>query len=86
MTAESGRNDPPLTHSSSSRLTVLVGQLAFTLTNNLSTVSGDPSLNNAHHVGGVWVGSGRRVNEGGAVGDSGGVAMAEKESSSQVGL
>ena len=37
-------------------------------------------------MGGVWVGSGRRVNEGGAVGDGGGVAMAEKESSSQVGF
>ena len=36
-------------------------------------------------MGGVRV-SGRRVNEGGAVGDSGGVAMAEKESSSQVDL
>ena len=36
-------------------------------------------------MGGVWV-SGRRVNEGGAVGDGGGVAMAEKESSSQVDL
>ena len=36
-------------------------------------------------MGGVWVG-GRRVNEGGAVGDGGGVAMVEKESSSQVGL
>ena len=35
VTADSGS---PLTHSSSSRLTVLVGQLAFTLTNNLSTV------------------------------------------------
>ena len=32
------------------------------------------------------MGSGRRLNEGGAVGDSGGVVMAEKESSSQVGL
>ena len=36
-------------------------------------------------MGGVWV-SGRRVNDGGAVGDSGGIAMAEKESSSQVDL
>ena len=32
------------------------------------------------------MGSGRRVNESGAVGDGGGVAMTEKESSSQVGL
>ena len=32
------------------------------------------------------MGSGRRVNEGGTVGDSGGVAMAEKDSLSQVGL
>ena len=32
------------------------------------------------------MGSGRRVNKGGTVGDSGGVAMAEKDSSSQVGL
>ena len=37
-------------------------------------------------MGGVWVYSGIRVNEGGTVGDSGGVAMAEKESLSQVGL
>ena len=48
---------------------------------NEGGTSGHPTLNNIHKLGGIC--SGKRVNEGGAVGGLGGVAMAKKESSSK---
>ena len=41
-------------------------------------------LNNAHQIGGAC--GGERINQGGAVGGYGGVAMAKKHSWSQVNL